>query len=809
MPVPATLAAPQRSSAGQKRPLYDFVPGRPHPELLPVKQWGRILRGCLAYGGAAGLAEPGDPCGVPALRAAIAAHLSLSRGIVADPAQVLVTSGVQEGISLVARLLLEPGARVLVENPSYDAALLALSASGARLSSLAVDEDGLVTTLLPDEAVTLAYLTPAHQYPTGSALSAARRAELIAWARRRGCYLLEDDYDGDLQYDGAPPLALAAMAPDCTLFLGTFATTLGAGLRVGYLVVPPQLVDATRAQRALSSGGVPWLEQTALAEFMQSGSFAVYLTRCRAQYKESRDALLSSLRRHFGAVELGGEAAGLHVFWRLPAGVPEAGTLEALARGQHVGIYSLASAGARELLPTELSQRGLLLGYACMSPRQIEQGVARLSDAVDDMLDDHHDFLDQLLLDEPRRHRAPLGQRRRRGFGERPRAAFRTVHGRPPGGAHHDKDMMTHPLQTTRLVRGIYRYPIKGLSPQPLRGVELEAGKPFPFDRVFALARPGVPIDPAAPRWAKKGLFLMLMLDESLARFQTWLDPETLRFTVQRESQGDRREPLLDADLGTAAGRAVVEDFFRRQVPRLQTAPTLVRAQGGHFMDKPDNVLSCINLATLRNLEAEWRTPVHPLRFRANFYIDGVQPWEELTWVGSDIQLGDVLFRVDRRNGRCGATNVNPLTGERDMDIPAALRQRFGHKDLGIYLVARTSGRVVVGDAVQVPELASSAAPSPIPLPARAHGNFICRGCYYVYEQGQRGPTGPLGPFEDVSADWRCPDCGTTPQNFRPYLPELTSLQGRLHERTLHAERLPNGEGELALEVGAPQQILE
>src|ERR1700744_5750938 len=122
-------------------------------------------------------------------------------------------------------------------------------------------------------------------------------------------------------------------------------------------------------------------------------------------------------------------------------------------------------------------------------------------------------------------------------------------------------------------------------------------------------------------------------------------------------------------------------------------------------METPDIVFSCITLAAVCSLEAEWGGPVNPLRFRANFYIEGARPWEEFDWVGSDVMLGDVLFRVDRRNGRCGATNVDPGPGQRDMDIPGALRKKFGHKDLGVYLVARTTGKVVVGDRVTVPEL--------------------------------------------------------------------------------------------------------
>jgi GntR family transcriptional regulator / MocR family aminotransferase len=326
-----------------------------------------------------------------------------------------------------------------------------------------------------------------------------------------------------------------------------------------------------------------------------------------------------------------------------------------------------------------------------------------------------------------------------------------------------------------RTVREIYRYPIKGLSPQALLGITLEAGKPFPFDRVFALTRPGLAMAYDGPRWAKKGLFLMLMLEDTLAQVHTELDPQTLKLTIRnigaRGSGGASDTPLLCADLSSAAGRLAVEEFFRSQVPTLAAAPRLVHAPTGHFMDKPDNVMSCINLATVRSLEALWGHSVHPLRFRANFYIEGLRPWEEFEWVGSNIEIGDVLFRVDRRNGRCGATNVNPATGQRDLDIPAALRKSFGHKDLGVYLVAQSTGKVVVGDPVAVPNVKHDAMDQPAfvpPLPDNE--TFICRGCYYIYEQNEGAPgVSPGTPFAAIPDDWRCPDCGTEKATFRRY----------------------------------------
>jgi GntR family transcriptional regulator/MocR family aminotransferase len=777
MPLPAAFPAPQRIDSARARLLYDFVPGRPSLELLPVKAWRRALLSCLSYGAASGLSEYGDPSGLPTLRAAVAARLSISRGIVADPAQVLILAGIQEGLSLVARLFLSSGSVALVENPGYNAAALAFGASGARVVALDVDEEGVVTAQLPETPAALLYLTPSHQYPTGHTLSVARRKEVTAWARRTGCYIVEDDYDCEFQYDGSPLQALAGMAPDCTIYLGTFSTTLGAGLRIGYAVVPPALIDAMRATKALFNNGSPWLDQAALAELLHSGSYAAYLTRCRGQYKESRDALLSALRRHFGTVEISGESAGLQLLWRLPAGVPGAAKLADLARHHQVGVYPLPSAGVRELGSSTLTGRSLLLGYAGLLPKQIEQGIARLSDAVDDMLDNHHDFIGELLLDEP----VPLGSR----VGDRPSSPFRR--GRPlrsepairtVARRSSPDELANEELSPMRVVRGIYRYPIKGLSPQVVRGVELESGKPFPFDRIFALARPNVPIDVDAPRWAKKGLFLMLMLDETLAQVRTHLDVDTMQLTVLRDEgpfgEGAPAECVLSADLKTRAGRAAVEEFFRSQVPKLQAAPKLVQATDGHFMDKPDNVMSCINLATVRSLEGMWGRVVHPLRFRANFYIEGARPWEEFDWIGSDIRFGDVLFRVDRRNGRCGATNVNPVTGERDMDIPGSLRKSFGHKDLGIYLIARSNGRVVVGDHVVVPDLQpSQPSPEPSPAPTPGSGSYICRGCYFIYDETRAVDGSAVVRFSALTDAWSCPDCGTGKQSFRPYWADL------------------------------------
>ncbi len=313
---------------------------------------------------------------------------------------------------------------------------------------------------------------------------------------------------------------------------------------------------------------------------------------------------------------------------------------------------------------------------------------------------------------------------------------------------------------------GIYRYPVKGLSAQHLHEVDLKAGRPFPFDRTFALARSNRDIDADDPKWAKKGSFLMLMLESGLAKARTHLDLASMRMAVELDG---KRSTTLPID--TPAGKAQVEELFGR-LGGTDPQPRLVHSRTGHFMDKPDNVLSLINLATIRDLEERWGTSLDPLRFRANFYIDGFRAWEEFDWIGREITIGDVVLSVDRRNGRCAATNVNPETGERDRDIPAALRTSFRHKDLGVYLLVKSSGRVTLQDpvAVQAGEARAHQGESD-PGATSETMRYICGGCYYIYDGVVAGGNRTSGPeeFAALPADWTCPDCGSDKGKFKPY----------------------------------------
>jgi GntR family transcriptional regulator/MocR family aminotransferase len=361
---------------------FDFRMGQPDPALFPLAAWRKLIIDHVGRPGTA-LVRYGDPGGLRALRVAIAAHLRPARGICCEPEQVVIVAGCQEGLNLVARVLVTPGATAVLENPCYEGAALVLASSGAKLVAGRVDDEGLCVDRLPPEA-TLAYVTPSHQFPLGPTLSLARRLALLEWAARSGAYVVEDDYDSDFRYEGSPLGALGSLdRANTTIYLGTFSKSIGAGLRLGYVVFPPQLVDAAVAAKALLDNGHPWLEQAAAAEFLESGGFERHLQRIRRSYLLRRDCLLFELRRHFGGCRVDGAEGGMHVAWHLPEGSPSAPDLQRRLVGDGVGIYSLAAAPVHVLDPLPATATVVLMGYPCLTEERIRVAVERIAVALD------------------------------------------------------------------------------------------------------------------------------------------------------------------------------------------------------------------------------------------------------------------------------------------------------------------------------------------------------------------------------------------------------------------------------------------
>jgi uncharacterized protein YcbX len=252
-------------------------------------------------------------------------------------------------------------------------------------------------------------------------------------------------------------------------------------------------------------------------------------------------------------------------------------------------------------------------------------------------------------------------------------------------------------------LQSIYRFPVKGLTPEPLQHVELAPGQTVPNDRLYAIENGPSGFDPAAPKYYPKRYFLMLMRNERLAALRTRFDDETHTLAIEY----DGREAVR-GDVRTAAGRAAIEAFFATfSADDLRGPPKILHAPGFSFSDVAAKVISIINLNSVADLETIIGAPVDPLRFRANLYVTGWPAWQELDMVGRTLTIGDgimgrgVTMTITKRIVRCAATNVDPVTGARDLTIPDTLMKTFGHADCGVYAQVITPGAISVGDRLQ------------------------------------------------------------------------------------------------------------
>ncbi len=257
------------------------------------------------------------------------------------------------------------------------------------------------------------------------------------------------------------------------------------------------------------------------------------------------------------------------------------------------------------------------------------------------------------------------------------------------------KNRMTEPLAPAKIV-GLYRYPIKGLTPEPLSSTVLKPGQTVPADRRYAIENGPSGFDPAAPAWLAKPHFLMLMRDEWLAGLRTHFDDATNVLAIRHDGK-----VAAEGDLETSEGRAAVEDFFRTAFAGQIKGPPKVLSSAGHsFSDVARKVVSIINLSSVRAIENMVGAPVNPLRFRANLYVEGWPAWSELDLLERTLAIGETRLKVVKRIVRCAAVNVDPDTAARDLAIPPALQRRLGHSDCGIYAEVTAGGTIAVGDPI-------------------------------------------------------------------------------------------------------------
>lgn len=248
-------------------------------------------------------------------------------------------------------------------------------------------------------------------------------------------------------------------------------------------------------------------------------------------------------------------------------------------------------------------------------------------------------------------------------------------------------------------IEHLYRFPVKGLTAEALAETRLEPGEPVPGDRRFALAQGDAPFDPTAPSWLQKTHFAMLMRNASLATLHSLWDDRRGELSLRTPGE----PPFVGSTLDPSGREAIAERVARHLAPsEVRGRLRLVEAEGHSFSDHRNKVVSFVNLASLAAVERHMGMALDPLRFRANVYFAGLPAWEEHGWIGSRIEVGGATLRVTKRIPRCAATEVNPMTGRRDCDPVEALRDGFGHIDLGVYAVVEDGGRIAVGDPIQV-----------------------------------------------------------------------------------------------------------
>jgi GntR family transcriptional regulator/MocR family aminotransferase len=349
--------------------VIDLSGSGPDYDLFPFAVWGRLLRRHLRRMSPSLFRYGRDGAGHEALRETIASYLRRSRAVRCAAEQVVVVSGSQQALDLCARVLVDAGDEVVVEEPGYPGARQPFSAAGAGLRAVAVDAEGLEVASIPP-AARLAYVTPSHQFPLGVSLSLARRLELLAWARARRAAVIEDDYDSEFRYGGAPLPALQGLGDASrVVYVGTFSNAMFPGLRIGYLVLPRALVEPFVRAKWYADRQTASLEQAALADFIREGHFEQHVRRMRRVYKGRREALLEALARHLGLrATIVGDAAGMHVVVRFDG--PD---IARRARRNGVRLLSTAGYYTGAAVPHEF-----ILRFSGLGERALAEAVRRL-----------------------------------------------------------------------------------------------------------------------------------------------------------------------------------------------------------------------------------------------------------------------------------------------------------------------------------------------------------------------------------------------------------------------------------------------
>lgn len=357
-----------------------FHPGIPAMDAFPFDVWSRLVSRRLKKMPVS-IFGSGNPAGYEPLRRAVAAHLQTARAVRCSPEQILIVAGAQQALALIAQVLIDEGDTIWMEDPGYLGARNVFAASGAKVVPVPIDAEGfdLSFALKNSKKARLACVTPSHQFPLGTVMSLSRRLALLNWAKSSNSWIVEDDYDSEFRYAGRPFPSLQGLdeqAANRVIYVGTFSLTIFQSLRLGFMVVPENLIDVFTAARALADSHSPSIDQAVLTDFIEEGHYARHLRKMRALYAERQKALVIAAKSELdGILEVPPDDAGMHLIGWLPEGVSDKdASQKASEQGVVANPFSAYSS-------KKLAREGLILGYTAFSPGQIRNGVERLAKA--------------------------------------------------------------------------------------------------------------------------------------------------------------------------------------------------------------------------------------------------------------------------------------------------------------------------------------------------------------------------------------------------------------------------------------------
>ncbi|MDX6382785.1 MAG: GntR family transcriptional regulator / MocR family aminotransferase [Blastocatellia bacterium] len=363
--------------------LEPFQHGVAALDEFPFGVWSKIAQKWQKHPSSTVLSY-GDAVGFQPLRDAVAAHLAAARGVRCTPDQIIITNGTQQALDLITRVFLSESEDVCLEDPGYIGARDIFAATGARIIPVPIDDEGfdLQAARKRSQNARLIYVTPSHQFPLGVTMSLARRLSLLEWARERDAFVIEDDYNSEYRYAGRPLASLQGLDRDGrVIYVGTFSKTIFPALRLGYLVVPLDLMDVFASARALTDLHSPLIEQAVLAEFIAERHFARHIRRMRGMYEERQQTLVEEARKNLGdMLEVAPAKAGMHLIGWLPGGI---GDREVSLRAAEAGL-NLAPVSAYCI--EQNLRGGLLLGYTAYDEKHIKQGMKKLARVLSELI---------------------------------------------------------------------------------------------------------------------------------------------------------------------------------------------------------------------------------------------------------------------------------------------------------------------------------------------------------------------------------------------------------------------------------------